>query len=110
MGRNRQSTTSKSYSAPPPVPVSSTKTVHIHNTSPSVGSSFMSSMGGSLVGSYIGNKLFGSQNQNLSSNQGQQENNYKQNIYYETKKCLENNPFDYNQCKSYIDDLVNSQS
>lgn len=56
------------------------------------GSTFVSSMAGSVAGTFIGNKLF--------------ENYNKSNIQDETKKCLEANPSDYNQCKKYIDEMV----
>lgn len=121
MGRNRQSAqpsssklsnSSRSYSAPPPA----IKNTYIHNTpsptsmpmSSGVGSSFIGSMTGSLAGSYLGNKLFNNHNSTPAQEQSAPVQAPRQSdVYYNAKKCLENNPFDYNQCKTYIDEMMN---
>ncbi len=68
---------------------------YVPQPSSNSGSTFVSSMAGSIAGTYIGNKIL----HNSSDN-------YNDTIKLETKKCLETNQYDYNQCKKYIDEMV----
>ena len=114
MARNRQSSPQKSYSAPPPAVKAPPPVVRTVAPPPQVsnigsGSTFMSSMAGSVAGSYIGNKLFSNSSapqETAPANKSFPESGLKSSIFNNTQKCIEDNPYDYNKCKFYIDELL----
>lgn len=115
MARNRISSRPKSKSSYSSTPVKhSNPQPSQYHTSPQttysnsgLGSAFAGSMVGSMAGSWLGNKL-SDNNENTSTTSNYQSSNH---IYQEstsfTQKYLEENKYDYNICRSFIDDMIN---
>jgi predicted lipid-binding transport protein (Tim44 family) len=107
MTRNRSSSTSKTKSTASthlPVPAQklqppAPKIMQTHApTQNSFASSMAGSMAGFLAGNYIANKMFGSNN------------TQEDNSFLKLKKCIEENPNDYNMCKYYIDNICENMN
>lgn len=122
MARNRNSsprpTRPKTHYSPPPVHMKHSRSAQQphHPTTPQttysgsgLGSAFAGSMVGSMAGSYLGNKLAGSsENTSTSTTPNYQSSNHtcQESISF-IQKCLEENRYDYNTCRSSIDDMIN---
>jgi hypothetical protein len=58
---------------------------------------------GYVAGSYISQKLFNNDNKNT---QNVESTPIDVDFYVNLKKCLQNNPDDYNLCKNHIDEII----